>query len=182
LVPWYKVAVNLIGPWTPLIQGHQIEFYALTCIDLVSNSIVYIARIENKSAAHVGMIFENNWLARYPKPGRCLHDNGRQFIGARFLRILAINGTKGIIPTMIKNAQSNAICERMHQTAGNTLCTLTRAQPPQSIQQVNHFVDSAMAMTMHATRCDMHHVLGMSPGAFVFQDDMFRNIPLIDNL
>jgi hypothetical protein len=28
----------------------------------------------------------------------------------------------------------------------------------------------------------MHHALGMSPGAFIYQRDMFLNIPLIANL
>jgi hypothetical protein len=40
LVPWYEVAVNdLIGPWTILVHGQEIEFYALTYIDPVSNLV-----------------------------------------------------------------------------------------------------------------------------------------------
>jgi hypothetical protein len=62
LVPWYKVAVDLIGPWTLLVHGQGIEFWALTCINTISN-LVEITQIENKSAAHVSMIFEKNWLA-----------------------------------------------------------------------------------------------------------------------
>jgi hypothetical protein len=73
LVPWYEVAVDLIGPWTLLVHGQEIEFNALTCIDPVSN-LVEVQRIENKSATHVGMIFENLWLSRYPKPECCVHD------------------------------------------------------------------------------------------------------------
>jgi putative transposase len=180
LVPWYEVAVDLIGPWTMLVNGQELEFNALTCIDPVSN-LVELARIENKSAAHVGMVFENTWLARYPKPDRCVHDNGGEFIGADFLRILAINGIDDV-PTSIKNPQSNAICERMHQTAGNIIRTLSHAQPPQNMLQAYQILDSALASTMHALRCSMHHALGMSPGAFIFQRDMFLNIPLIANL
>jgi hypothetical protein len=152
----------------------------LTCIDPVSN-LVEITRIQNKSAAHVGMIFENNWLARYPKPERCVHDNGGEFIGAEFQRILSLNGVHDV-PTTIKNPQSNAICERMHQTAGNVLRTLTLTNPPQNLIQAQNLIDSALATTMHATRCCMHHALRMSPGAFVFQRDMFLNIPLIADL
>jgi hypothetical protein len=59
--------------------------------------------------------FESSWLASYPKPDRCVHDNSREFIGARFLRILAVNGIKEN-PTMIKNPQAKANCKRMHQT------------------------------------------------------------------
>jgi hypothetical protein len=108
LVPWYEVAVDLIGPWSLLVHGEEILFDALTCIDPVSN-LVELVRIENKTAAHVGMLFENTWLSRYPKPSRCVHDNGGEFIGADFIRILVVNGIKDV-PTTVKNPQSNAIC------------------------------------------------------------------------
>jgi hypothetical protein len=41
LVPWYKVTVDLIGPWTLLVHDQEIEeFNALTsCINLVSNLV-----------------------------------------------------------------------------------------------------------------------------------------------
>jgi hypothetical protein len=83
LVPWYEVAVDLIGPWSLLVHGQEIIFNALTCINPVSN-LVELVRIENKSAAHLGMLLENTWLARYPKPSQCLHDNGGKFIGTNF--------------------------------------------------------------------------------------------------
>jgi hypothetical protein len=47
LVPWYEVTVDLIGPWTLLVHGQEIESWALTCIDTVSN-LVEVVRIENK--------------------------------------------------------------------------------------------------------------------------------------
>ncbi len=180
LVPWYEVAVDLIGPWTMLVHGQEIEFSALTCIDTVSN-LVELVRIENKTAAHIGMLFENTWVSRYPKPERCVHDNGNEFLGADFQRILVVNGIADV-PTTVKNPQSNAICERMHQTAGNIIRTLTHSNPPQNMAQATQIIDSALATTMHALRCSMHHALHMSPGAFVFRRDMFLNIPLIANL
>jgi hypothetical protein len=69
----------------------------------------------------------------------------------------------------------------MHQTEGNIICILTHAQPPQNMLQANQIVDSALT-TMHTIRCSMHHTLNMSTGAFVYQRDMFLNIPLIANL
>jgi hypothetical protein len=50
------------------------------------------------------------------------------------------------------------------------------------MMQGNHIVDSALATTMYAIQCAMHNALGMLPGAFVFQREMFLNIPLIANL
>ena len=93
------------------------------------------------------MIFENNWLARYPKPDRCVHDNGGEFIGADFQRILTLNGVHDV-PTTVK---THAICERMHQAAGNILRTLTLTPPPQNLVPAQNLIDSALATTMHAT-------------------------------
>jgi hypothetical protein len=105
LLPWNEVAIDLIGPWTLDIQGAKVKFPVLTCIDPVSN-LVEIARIHNKSAAHVAMIFENNWCARYPRLLCCIHDNGGKSIGADFQYILEINGIKDV-PVTVKNPQSN---------------------------------------------------------------------------
>jgi hypothetical protein len=180
LLPWNEVAVDLIGPWKISINGQELEFNALTCIDPVTN-LVELTRIQEKTAAHVGMIFENNWLARYPRPMRCVHDNGGEFISANFQRMLELNGIKDV-PTSVKNPQSNAICERMHQTAANVLRALLHAHPPQNALQAGALIDSALATTMHATRASMHRSLRTTPGALVFQRDMFLNIPLIANL
>jgi hypothetical protein len=121
LVPWYEVAVDLIGPWSLLVHGQEILLYALTCIDPVSN-LVELVRIENKTAAHVDMLFANIWLSRYLKPSRCVHDNGGKFISADFIRILVVNGIKDV-PTTVKNPQSNAICERMQYNLHTNTCS-----------------------------------------------------------
>ena len=44
LLPWRDVAVDLIGPWTLMVAGQEIEFKALTIIDLVTN-LVEIVRL-----------------------------------------------------------------------------------------------------------------------------------------
>ncbi len=33
IAPWEEVSINLIGPWEAKVNGQQVEFYALTCID-----------------------------------------------------------------------------------------------------------------------------------------------------
>ena len=38
------------------------------------------------------MKFENDWLARYPRPERCIHDNGGEFTGIPFIHMLVLNG------------------------------------------------------------------------------------------
>jgi hypothetical protein len=38
------------------------------------------------------MQFENNWLAQYPRPLRCIPDAGGEFTGGSFQDILVENG------------------------------------------------------------------------------------------
>ena len=59
---WSEVAVDLIGPWKIDLNGVEIEFKALTCIDPVTN-LVEIMRVENQTAEHVAQQFENAWLS-----------------------------------------------------------------------------------------------------------------------
>jgi hypothetical protein len=60
--PWEEAALDLIGPWTDKFEVESYDFYALTCIDTVTNYPDAI-RLRNKRASHVGMQFENLWLA-----------------------------------------------------------------------------------------------------------------------
>ena len=80
LFPWETVAVNLIGLWKVKVNQIELEFHMLTCIDPVSN-VVEAIRIQNKTSEHIAEQFKNCWLARYPCPIKCIHDNGGEFIG-----------------------------------------------------------------------------------------------------
>ena len=81
--PWLEVAVDLIGPWSIKVNSQELVFHALTCIDTVTN-LAEVIRIENKTAAHISMLFENHWLSRYPCPSWCVHGNGVEFTGIPF--------------------------------------------------------------------------------------------------
>ena len=67
IAPWNEVCIDLINPWKVQVQGKEIEFNALTCIDPATN-LVELIRIENKPSAYIRQQFENCWLSRYPKP------------------------------------------------------------------------------------------------------------------
>jgi hypothetical protein len=47
-----------------------------------------------------------------------------------------------------KNPQSNAICERMHQTVNNVLRTLVHTIPPTSMTQARDVINDAPATAM----------------------------------
>jgi hypothetical protein len=61
VAPWYEIQVDLVGPWKITVQGMDLYFNALTIIDPVTN-LVEIIRITDKTARHVRMQLENNWL------------------------------------------------------------------------------------------------------------------------
>jgi hypothetical protein len=47
IAPWEEVTIDLIGPWKVKVNGQQVEFDALTCIDMALN-LVKLIRIDNK--------------------------------------------------------------------------------------------------------------------------------------
>jgi hypothetical protein len=73
-----------------------------------------------------------------------------------------------------KNLQSNAICERMHQTVTNVLRTLVHTNPPQNMTQARDIIDNA-----HAMQTSIASTLGSTPGVLAFAQDMFLNVLLI---
>ena len=180
LLPWDAVAVDLIGPWTIKVGDQDLEFNALTCIDPVTN-LVEMIRIDRKTAAHVSQQFANTWLSQYPRPNKCIHDNGGEFIGWEFQQLLQQVGIEDK-PTTSRNPQANAVCERMHQTVANVLRTTLATYQPANLEQANQIVENALATAVYATRCAVSQSIGTSPGNLVFRRDMFIDLPLLADL
>ena len=180
LFPWETVAVDLIGPWKITTNGIDLEFHALTCIDPVSN-VVEAIRIRNKTSEHVAEQFENCWLSRYPRPMKCVHDNGGEFIGWNFQTMLTRAGIRSR-PTSVKNPQSNAVCERMHKTVADILRNIIEEDPPRELHDAEQKIDNALSTCVHALRCAVNHTMKTSPGAMIFNRDMLVNVQLIADL
>ena len=180
IAPWQEVAVDLIGPWTIKLHGQEYKFHALTTIDTVSN-YPEIIRLNNKTSQHVAQQFENLWLSRYPRPVRCIYDQGAEFIGHDFQSML---DEYNIIhrPTTVKNPQANAICERLHQTVANALRPLIHAHPPEDINDAAMLIDTALSTAAYSARAAIHSTLRISPGALIFHRDMILDIPIIADL
>ena len=119
LAPWQEIAVDLTGPWKIRVNDQQITFRALSIIDIVTN-LPELVRINSKSAAHVGLQLENAWLSRYPRPQDIIFDQGSEFLGLGFQRVLEHHHIHKH-PSTVKNPQGNAICERLHQMVTNVL-------------------------------------------------------------
>jgi len=180
LVPWHEVAVDLIGPWEIEMHGYTLSFRALTIIDTVTN-YCEVVRITTKKAAYIGLMFENTWLSRYPRPMHCIFDQGGEFIGVGFQQMLHKHGIKPH-PTTAKNPQANAICERLHQTIANAIRALTHTNPPRDLNEATLAVDTAISTATYAARAAVHNSMNISPGSLVFHRDMFLDIPIIADL
>ncbi len=148
--PWEEVTINLIGPWKVKVNGWQFEFNALDCINTALNLVKRIC-IDNKTAKHIRDKFTQSWLCWYPRPARCLHEKEGEFIRQNFQWLLEIFSIKDVCSTS-KNPQSNAICERMHQTVTNVQRTLVHTNPPWNMNQARDIIDDALATAMHAMK------------------------------
>ncbi len=118
-------------------------------------------------------------LLIYPCPVWCLHDKGGEFIGQNFQWLLWILISIKYVCSISKNPQSNAICERMHQSVTNVLRTLVHTNPPQNMTQARDIIDDALATAMHAMQTTIATTLGRTPAALAFAWDKFLNVLLI---
>jgi hypothetical protein len=169
--------MDFIGPWTVHVCGNPYKFEALSVIDTVTN-LVKLIRIDEKRPKTAARKFVQCWLTHYPWPQHCVHDPGTEFTGPEFQTLLQNCHIRDVCTTA-KNPQSNAVCERMHQTVGNVLRMLLHGNPPHNIANAAQYVDKALLIDMQAMQAGVHSTLGSSPGNLVFDRDMFLNIPLI---
>ncbi len=61
IAPWEELAINLIGPWKVKVNGQQVEFNSLTCIDTVSN-LVKLIHVDKNTAKHIIDKFTQSWF------------------------------------------------------------------------------------------------------------------------
>ena len=64
--------------------------------------------------------FKKNWLCRYPRPQKVIHNNGNEFMGCEFQELLDSYGIE-VKPTTVKNPTANAIVEQIHGILGEQL-------------------------------------------------------------
>jgi hypothetical protein len=110
-----------------------------------------------------------------------MHDQGSEFVGHCFQTML---DERNVVhrPTTVKNPQANAICERLHQTAGNASRVLIHAHPPQNVNNAAFLIDTALSTAACLARASIHSALKISPGALVFHRDMTLDVPVIADL
>ena len=179
--PWEQVDVDLIGPWKITTRTNRTyQFLALTCIDRVTG-LAELIRVDNKESAHVADKFLECWLSRYPRPFSCCHDNGGEFTGWEFQKLLSDFGIKDK-PTTSRNPTGNGICERMHREIGDVIRSKIHTSPLRTLGDAQALVDEQLAAASHAIQTNVSQVTGYSPGALAFHRDMFLDVPLMADL
>ncbi len=141
--PWEALCVDLVGPYT--LKGKDssaIDFMALTMINPTSSwfeivELLLVTRLTamtvngnekiseelifDKSSNQIARLVNKIWLCRYPQCRHLIHNNGLEF-KLHFETLCDSYGIKRK-PTMIKNPQANAICERIHSVLGTMMRT-----------------------------------------------------------
>ena len=83
---------------------------------------------------------------------------------------------------MVKNPQSNAVTERLHQTVTNILRSTLYANPLDNQLEAELLIDTALQKATYAMRATVHTTLKVTPGSLVYQRDMILNIPVVADL
>ena len=170
-IPWKRVNVDLIGPYTVGKGKKKHELRCMTMIDPVTGWFE-IARIKSTSSEEAQRIFDSMWLARYPRPQEIRFDNGTEF-KKTFLELIANMGLKKK-PTTSYNPQSNAIIERIHQVLGDQLRTFELEE--RELTEEEQTFEPFLTACAYAIRCAYHTTLKATPGQLVFGRDMILPI------
>ena len=91
----------------------------------------------------------------------------------------------GIKPTNISpyTLTTNSIIKATHKIIGQVTLSQLLLHPPSSINEANFILHEAVTMVMHTLHCTPNCSLGnYTPGALVFQCDMFLNLPLFTDI
>jgi hypothetical protein len=171
--PWHSIAVNTIGPWIIPQLPHSLTsiepttLQALTIIDLNMHFMEIVA-LKNKESITIACSLNQVWLCRYPHPVDCLHDNGTEFVSAKFQELLQSYGIRSKLTT-VKNPQANHILEQTHQVIGNLLHSSHLVA--QDLNTVSAQQELLMPV-MRAINTTFHTTLKASPAQLAFNNDM----------
>ena len=177
--PWELLSVDLCGPWKikcefeeaeegVQLQTRRVKIWTLTMID-EGSSWPEIAAIENKYAEEITTLVDDIWFARYPRPLYYIHDNGGEFIGSVFRKLLESYGVKPK-PTTVKNPQGNGLHERMHLVLYEMLRTQQLHVPKEST--VAREINRILQCIVRAMKTTPNMITKYSPGNIVFDRDM----------
>ena len=174
-VPWERLCVDLIGPYTIRRVGKHtpnLKLKAVTMIDPATGWFE-IVPYDDKRSMTVANLVEMTWLTRYPRPSTITIDRGGEFIGHPFREELC--GKEYNIKIKMAttaNPQANSIIERVHLTLAN----MVRTRDLQKSEDIDFDWQGVLAAAAYGIRSTYHTTLRATPGQLVFGRDMLFNI------
>ena len=174
--PFDVVHLDMIGPWSIKCKiadkRVSVAIQALTMVDKATNW-PEIIQANEKNAELIARLFDRQWLCRYPRPKKVIHDNGGEFTGFEFQEMMSSYGIKAV-PTTVKNPRSNSIAERMHLTMGDMLRTMEFEGPDWKEE-----IDTALQSVAWAIRSTVSMTTGHTPGQLLFSRDMIMQVRVV---
>ena len=140
----------------------------MTMIDPATRWIE-IHKIHRIDSLETARALDIHWLCRYPRPIKCIHDNGKEFTGKEFQELLQSYAVKST-PTTVRNPQANSILERVH----GVIHTTTRAQTLKMTLEhgAEPDFDQILATCAFAVRSTYHTTLNYTPDQTIYGRDM----------
>jgi hypothetical protein len=180
--PWADLCVDCIGPYTlrtyydkdpKTNKRKEKNRITLSCVTMIdpANRWIEIKRIAAIEAEEVAIAIDRAWFARYPRPFRCIHDNGNEFTGLHFQELLQSYGIQDT-PTTVKNPQANSILERSHQVIGNMLRTYDLTNRTDAELNNPEYLDGIISNVAFAMRTTFHVGVNATPAQLVYGRDM----------
>ena len=172
--PWDRLCVDLIGKYT-IDRGKAYEPLTMQAVTMIDPATGWfeIAPFPDKQSITVANVVKQTWLTRCPSPTLIAYDRGSEFIGHEFKSMIQNDCGVKCRPIAVRNPQSNATIERVHQVLGNMARTFNL--------QENQVEDDdpwpgILAATAYAIQSTYHTTLGATPGQLIFGRDMVFNL------
>ena len=169
--PWDTLCVDMIGPYSITTKDDkELTLHAMTMCDPATGWFE-ITEVDNKKARTTATVLDQTWFSRYPRPKRCIFDNGNEFLGSEFQDMLESYGVKPD-PTTVKNPQANYV-ERVHQTLGNMIRT-------HEVDKMDFDYKDPWSQILSncawAIRTTAHTIMEATPAQLVFGRDMLFDL------
>ena len=164
--PWDRVNVDMIGPFAVKTPTQKLELRAFTMIDPTTGWFE-VKDISEPSAEACQNVFDDVWIARYPRPQYIGFDNGSEN-KAVFKELCDNMGIKTKLSTTY-NPQCNGIIERIHQVLNDSLRTFELEK--RELNEKDPWAPFLTAVA-YAIRSTFHTTLQATPAQLVFGRDM----------
>jgi Integrase zinc binding domain len=159
--PWEVIQIDLFGPWTfQDVSQNTHHIQGLSIID-VATRWVELWPYSSKKSEDIALLVDQHWFCCYPQPCIAIFDNGSEF-SFEFFELLRSYGVTPK-PTTVKNPQTNAFLERVHQVIGDAISSM-ELHTKQCNDVTIHAVLQNVAYGLHAT---YYSSIAASPGQLV---------------